>query len=78
MFFSVRSRGIEPFCSMTSRLPTRNSRTNASIWSATVAGLPTMATWVSTMSLKVAVFIRASMPAGPPARTMASIAAGSA
>ena len=39
MFFSVSSRGIEPFCSITSRLPIRNSRTNASIWLATVAGL---------------------------------------
>ena len=78
MFFSVSARGIEPFCSITSRLPIRNSRTNASSWSATVAGLPTIATWLSTMSLKVAVRIRASIPSGPPARSMASMAAGSA
>src|SRR5262249_36892253 len=50
MFFSVRSRGIEPFRSITSRLRILNSRTNASIWSATVAGLPTIATWLSTIS----------------------------
>jgi hypothetical protein len=56
----------------------RNSRTNASIWSATVAGLPTIATWLSTMSRYVAVFIRASIPSGPPPRSMPSMAAGSA
>ena len=78
MFFSVRSRGIEPFCSITSRLPIRNSRTNASIWSATVAGLPTIATWLSTISEYVAVFIRESIPAGPELRSMPSMAAGSA
>ena len=51
MFFSVSSRGIDPFCSITSRFPIRNSLTNSSIWSATVAGLPTIATCVSTISL---------------------------
>ena len=43
-----------------------------------MAGLPTIATWLSTISEYVAVFIRASIPAGPVLRSMPSMAAGSA